>query len=392
MLDVAEDERLKAVGPGTPMGNLLRRYWHPVASASQLDDKPVRRVKLLGEDLVLYRDGHKHIGLLAEQCQHRRTSLAYGMPEANGLRCAYHGWLYNAQGRCIEQPSEPEGSSFAERITTTAYPVEELAGLIFAYMGPAPAPLLPRYNVLTWDHAARATDVTLIACNWLQVIENMLDPLHVEHLHGRYFGYILDRTDPEEAARFRARIAPSPMKRIAFERFEQGIIERHLVNSEEERGWTLGSAIFFPATAMMNSADKSGSLIYVVPQDDTHTMFLLHMARPGRGADANTSSHTDVDGVDEDGQYLLGTANGQDNMAVATQGALTRRDLEHLGSSDLGIILYRQMLLEQMALLEDEGEPMNVLRYRSQNRRIDSPIPAADRDGLHERHEVLIRA
>jgi 5,5'-dehydrodivanillate O-demethylase len=389
MLSIEEDERLKAVGPGTPMGKLLRRYWHPVAATSQLDAKPVMAVKLLGEDLVLYRDGGSRLGLLAQACAHRRSSLAFGIPEARGLRCAYHGWLYDNRGQCIDQPSEPEGSKFEDKIKTTAYPVEELGGLVFAYLGPAPAPLLPRYNVLVWNHSSRETNGTVIKCNWLQVLENMLDPVHVEHLHGRFFSHILDQTDSEEAARFRARFAPAQMKRVGFDLFENGIIERHMTDSETERSWTLGSAVFFPAMAMLGAADKSGSLIYVVPQDDTHTWFLLHMARPARGAAQEASSpFYDVPGVDEAGEFMLGTANGQDNMAVSTQGAMTRRDLEHLGSSDMGIIMYRQLLLDQLTLLEDGGEPMNVLRTRAGNHRIDLPIPDAQ---ASDRHEVLIR-
>ena len=153
----------------------------------------------------------------------------------------------------------------------------------------------------------------------------------------------------------------------------------------------MGSSVFFPATAMMSSTDKSGSLIYVVPQDDEHTWFLLHMARPAqRGAASDTAPFYDVPGVDDSGRFMIGTANGQDNMAVSTQGASTRRDLEHLGSSDLGIILYRQMALEQVALVEDGGEPMNVLRDRAMNRRIDLPAPVAASSG--QRNDLVIRA
>ncbi|HEY3118955.1 MAG TPA: Rieske 2Fe-2S domain-containing protein, partial [Chloroflexota bacterium] len=169
MLSAEENERLTQVGPGTPMGRLLRRYWHPIAAQTQLEKEPVKAVTLLGESLVLYRDLGGQLGLLAEPCMHRRASLAYGIPEARGLRCPYHGWLYAEDGQCLEQPAEPafrwtdsggpssaesagleaqaRGDSFADRIRTTAYPVEELGGLIFAYLGELPAPALPRYNV-----------------------------------------------------------------------------------------------------------------------------------------------------------------------------------------------------------------------------------------------------
>jgi 5,5'-dehydrodivanillate O-demethylase len=392
MLTAEESERLTAVGPGTVMGQLMRRYWHPIAATAQLEEEPVKAVTLLGEDLVLFRDGGSRLGLLAEHCLHRRTSLVYGIPEKDGIRCAYHGWTYDRTGQCIEQPTEPEGSTFASRMKTQAYRVEELGGLIFAYMGPEPAPLLPRYNVLVWNHALRETNGTVINCNWLQVIENMLDPAHVAALHGRYFSYILDKTDPEEAARFRARFMPGPMKKIGFDLFEQGITERHMNSSESEYSWTHGSSVFFPNVALMGSPNKSGSIIYVVPIDDTHTWFLLHMARPSDKAPnfGGPAPFYDVAGIDENGKYMLGTANGQDNMAVATQGAVTPRDLEHLGTSDLGIIMFRDMLLQQAAVLEDGGEPMNILRDPAANRRID--LPDASLVGESERHEVLMHA
>ena len=392
MLTAEESERLTAVGPGTVMGLLMRRYWHPIAASAQLEKEPVKAVRLLGEDLVLFRDGSSNLGLVAESCAHRRTSLAYGIPEKHGLRCAYHGWMYDTTGQCIEQPNEPESSTFASRIRIPAYRVEELGGLIFAYLGPEPAPLVPHYNVLVWNHALRETNGTIIACNWLQVIENMLDPAHVAALHGRYFSYILERTDPEEAARFRANFMPGPMKRIGFDLFEEGIIERHMSRSESEYSWTAGSSVFFPNIALMGSPNKSGSIIYVVPIDDTHTWFLLHMARPSDRASAHGAEmpYYDVAGTDEGGKFLLGTANGQDNMAVSTQGPVTPRDLEHLGSSDLGIIMFRDLLLEQAAVVEDGGEPINVRRDPATNKRID--LPDASRVGASERHEVLMRA
>ena len=127
MLTAEQNEKLTLVGPGTPMGNLMRCYWHPVAATVELERNPVKAVKLLAESLVLFRDKRGHLGLLAEACAHRRASLVYGIPENEGLRCAYHGWLYNAEGRCLDQPGEPAGSTFKNQIKTTAYPVQELA-------------------------------------------------------------------------------------------------------------------------------------------------------------------------------------------------------------------------------------------------------------------------
>jgi 5,5'-dehydrodivanillate O-demethylase len=147
VLSAEENAILTQVGPGTPMGRLLRWYWHPLAAATQLDETPVRRVKLLGESLVLFRSRQGRLGLIADTCAHRRVNLGFGIPEPEGLRCPYHGWLYDAGGQCVEMPTEAPDSTFPRRVRLTAYPVQELAGLIFAYLGPQPAPLLPRWDI-----------------------------------------------------------------------------------------------------------------------------------------------------------------------------------------------------------------------------------------------------
>src|SRR5438094_973786 len=150
MLTREENETITRIGAGTPCGELLRRYWQPVAAVGELtDDKPRKRVKMLGEDLVLYRAADGSYGLLAEQCSHRGASLYYGFLEDGCLRCPYHGWLYDASGRCVEQPFEPQQSLMRHTIRHPAYPVQKLGGLLFTYMGPLEKqPLLPRWDVL----------------------------------------------------------------------------------------------------------------------------------------------------------------------------------------------------------------------------------------------------
>ncbi|HEX9445456.1 MAG TPA: Rieske 2Fe-2S domain-containing protein, partial [Candidatus Binatia bacterium] len=130
MLSKKENEKLARVGPGTPAGELLRRYWHPIAVATELGDRPVRRVRILGEDLVLYRGEDGSHGLVAERCSHRGASLAYGRIEGANIRCPYHGWMYAADGRCVEQPAEPEDSTYKDRVRHRAYPVEKAAGML----------------------------------------------------------------------------------------------------------------------------------------------------------------------------------------------------------------------------------------------------------------------
>jgi 5,5'-dehydrodivanillate O-demethylase len=356
------------------MGALMRRYWHPVAATSELDDYPVKAVRLLGESLVLFRDSSGGFGLLAEACLHRGASLAAGTSEVGGVRCAEHGWLYDRDGRCQDQPLEPDGAHHAAEIRTTAYPVQELGGLLFAYLGPEPRPLLPRYNVLVWNDAVRETNSSLVPCNWLQVMENLLDPIHVEYLHGHYFASVVTRQGPAKLADFMANHFPPPMKKIAFDLFESGIIERHVVRNDDDPSWQMGTASFFPSTSLLGASGKGGSLIFIVPIDDTHTRFLMHMAdRTGRPVAQPSIPFHEVPGTDAAGNFLTGTANGQDHMAVVTQGAIARRDVEHLAESDVGLVLYRKLLAEQLMQCENGGDPMNVRRDPADNQVIEIP-------------------
>ncbi|MPZ15395.1 MAG: Rieske 2Fe-2S domain-containing protein [Chloroflexi bacterium] len=374
MLTHRENESLTQIGPGTRAGNLMRHYWHPVAARAMLDRHPVHHVTLLGESLVLYRDKRGTLGLLGERCPHRGTSLAWGTIDNEGLRCAQHDWLFNSDGWCIDQPTEPAVSADSGEYRSTAYPVQELGGVVFAYLGPTPAPLLPHYNVLMWDDAIRETNGTVVPCNWLQVMENLLDPLHVECLHGRYFAYVLERKGGAQIKEFMALHHPAPMKKIGFDLFENGILERHVIGTEEDRSWRIGTPSFFPATSLIGGADKGGSVIFVVPLDDTHTWFLLLMAiRTGRPVFQESIPFVEVPGARENGGFILDTANGQDHMAVVTQGTTAHRDDEHLGTSDVGIVLYRQLLNEQMERMEGGQDPMNVRRDPTDHGIIDVP-------------------
>jgi 5,5'-dehydrodivanillate O-demethylase len=180
MLTQQQNERFTQVGPGTPGGALMRRYWHPVAASVDLNPKtPTKLVRLMGEDLALFRTLGGELGLLAQRCAHRSTSLVQGIPEANGIRCAYHGWVYGIDGACIEMPNEPN-EQFKDKVQVNSYHAEELGGIIFAYMGPEPAPLLPRWDLLAWENIGRRVTFTEVPANWLQCQENSLDPVHFE--------------------------------------------------------------------------------------------------------------------------------------------------------------------------------------------------------------------
>jgi 5,5'-dehydrodivanillate O-demethylase len=350
MISPELNRKLTQVGPGTPGGNLLRYYWHPVAPAADLDENPVKRVRLLGENLVLYRDRSGTLGLIADRCPHRRTSLEHGVPEDEGLRCAYHGWRFNEQGRCLEQPGEPWDSTFKDRVQIAAYPVQELGGLIFAYLGPQPVPLLPRYDLLVWDNVVRHVGITALPCNWLQCMENSLDPIHVEWLHGRFMDYVGQR---------RGEPPRKPMarhERIGFDVFEHGIIKRRILEgqSEHDEGWQVGHPVVFPTILKSVSA-----LHFRVPVDDENTQHILYKVYR-TGLPAPHQEHVPVYEIplkDEYDRFVTATLIVQDFMVWVSQGAIAERDQEQLGHSDVGVIMFRQMLQEQIERVERGLEP-----------------------------------
>ena len=186
MLDKSKNQLLTEVGPGTPMGELLRRYWMPIAAVSEFEDSTIKPVRLLGEDLTLYKDLGGTFGLVDRHCPHRRADTSYGFVEQCGLRCNYHGWLFDQDGRCTEQPYEDVAvpdARFKDKVRIKAYPVETRAGLIWAYLGPQPAPLVPNWEPFTWKNGFVQIVFADVPCNWLQCQENSIDPLHFEWMH-----------------------------------------------------------------------------------------------------------------------------------------------------------------------------------------------------------------
>lgn len=389
MLTAQENERLTRVGPGTPMGELMRRYWQPIAAVVELDDNPVKHVKVLGESLVLYRDRSGTFGLIGDTCPHRSVSMLYGIPEAEGLRCPYHGWMFDKTGQCIEMPAESPDSTFPCRVKMVAYPVQELAGLIFAYLGPQPVPLLPRWDMFVWDNVLRDTGSTIIPCNWLQIMENSLDPTHVEWLHGCFSDYVLERLGRSDLKRQFYRWGSDAVggnwshQKIGFDEFEHGMIKRRVVagRSEEDPEWRIGHPVLFPNILRVGS-----NFQYRVPVDDENTLHVWYTAYP-QPPDADVPKQEKIPyyhvplPFDESGQVrweMVDNNSGQDIVAWVTQGRIADRSQEKLGESDKGIIMYRRMLRQQLALLERGEEPMNVFRDADQNKRIDLPWEGRD--------------
>src|SRR5438309_734195 len=185
VLTAEENAFLTQVGPGTPAGEWHRRFWQPIAATDELtDETPTRFVRVLGEDLVLFRDKSGNVGLIQDHCVHRGASLLYGRVEERGISCAYHGWLYDTRGNCLETPAEPDGSMFHLTVRQVAYPVRKLAGLYWTYLGPQPAPELPLYDVLVRRDGHRTVQLRAqVDCNYLQAMENSVDPAHLQILH-----------------------------------------------------------------------------------------------------------------------------------------------------------------------------------------------------------------
>ncbi len=378
MITESENARLTSVMAGTPSGELLRRYWYPIATAGEMRDKWTKRVRLLGEDLVLFKDRSGRLGLIGEACPHRRASLAYGIPTADGIRCPYHGWKFDATGACTEQPNEPEGSTFKEKVSIGGYDVGELGGLIWGYLGPKPAPFIPRLDGFVVERAVRMMGGALVPCNWLQIMENSCDPVHTEWLHGHLAEFVAEQ---------KTGIKPSYAisrhhVKIAFDEFEYGLYKRRLYEgqSEDADDWRVGHPVFFPNTLAVGSK-RDGSRTYSfqirVPVDDENTMHYWYTAytfRDGVEIPAHLLEDVvpfDVPQRDEKGEFLLDVLDIQDVMAWVTQGPVAKRQLEKLGTTDRGVILFRKMLEREIAKVEDGEGPMAVIRDASKNTVID---------------------
>jgi 5,5'-dehydrodivanillate O-demethylase oxygenase subunit len=375
MLTKEQNKRFTEVGPGTKMGDLLRRYWMPFATVKQLEDHPTRAVTLLGEHLVAYKDRSGTYGLIQEFCPHRNVNLLWGIPEAEGLRCPYHGWLYNEQGSCLEQPAEPPDSSFKDRIKLTHYPVEELGGMLWAWLGPEPRPLLPRWEVFL-KPGFRSIGWEIVPCNWLQIMENSLDPTHTEWLHGYFNDYARERQGAGAEWRDKPRRRHA---KIGFDVVEYGIIKRRVYEGDDENhpNWRVGHPVVFPITLALHDPQIR------VPMDDTHTLHWYYDCREAQPGDAEQRPQDipiykiGLPGVDTEGLPiwdLMHTQGAQDDFAWNSQGPVTPRWTEHLGESDKGIILLRRLVREQMKIVEAGGDPINTYRDPAKNVLLRTPV------------------
>lgn len=363
-----EQEALTHVGAGTPMGELLRRYWFPLAASVEVPPGRALGRRLLGEDLVVFRTTGGELGLIDEHCTHRGASLRCGHVDAQGIACPYHGWKYDAEGRCLEMPAEPrQKAALLKRAATRAFPVQELGGLIFAYLGPAPAPLLPRYDLLVMEGTLRDIGVADLPCNWLQIMENSVDPAHVEWLHGHHLaGVRADMGRPAPTQYVKRHV------RIGFDVFPYGIIKRRILEggSEDDEDWRVGHPLIFPCALRVGTGNQH-RFQFRVPVDDTHTRhywYACYLPPEGRSAPAQPQIPLyRVPWQDENGEFIVDFVDGGDIMTWVTQGPIADRTRELLVSSDKGIVLYRRLLLEQARRVSEGADPMGVIRDEADN-------------------------
>ena len=344
-----ENKRLTQVGPGTPGGEMLRRYWWPVWFTDELIDKPVG-VRILGEDLVLFRDGTGRAGLIDARCSHRGASLTLGRAEEKGLRCCYHGWLFDTEGRCLDQPAEPEGNKLASEIQHPAYKVEEISGLIFAYLGPDPVPFLPPYDLLHVEGRHRIIRAGVDNCNWLQRAENGVDPCHSMALHAGVYPDIALKLPEVEWTR----------TWYGFRQFSK--YPGQLENVSHQ---------IFPSHTRRFGARvgdiPSHYMHFRVPTDDvtTTTFYLRVYADPSEDSDIECKGlkrhERGVYGRVDDGWWGI-ESHDQDRAAQESQGLIHDRSREILGTSDQGVVMLRRMLSESIDKVARGEDPIGIVR------------------------------
>jgi 5,5'-dehydrodivanillate O-demethylase len=378
MLDESTNRLLTQTGAGTPMGELLRRYWMPIAAESEFDHRnPVKPVRLLGEDLTLYRDLDGTYGLVDRHCPHRRADMSYGFVEQCGLRCNYHGWLFDESGKCTEQPFEdaaaPE-ARFKNKVRIKAYPVEAKAGLIWAYLGPAPAPLVPNWEPFTWANGFVQIVFAEIPCNWFQCQENSIDPVHFEWMHMNWSVRLQDQLGP---------YSPRHLK-LAFEEFDYGFVYRRIREgmSESDPMWAVGRVCLWP-----NALFTGDHFEWRVPVDDENTLsvtwcfsrvpkesepYVQKRIPAWRGPVRESNSE----------RWISSHVMNQDFVAWVGQGTIADRTEEHLGSSDRGIIVQRQRFLRDLDAVAKGEDPKAVIRDAQANGCLN--LPVADRALLTE--------
>lgn len=365
----------------TPMGQLLRRFWQPVALSRRLAPKSAMAVRLLSEDLTLYRGESGKAHLVGSRCIHRLTLLHTGWVEGDEIRCMYHGWKYNAAGRCVERPAEP--SRISDKARIAGYPTHEYAGLIFAYMGPGEAPEfdLPRNEAFERDGDLGFTRVEIWPCNWFQHVENSLDPVHVSFAHqiGRVgeFGRAITGAIPE----------------LSYEETSAGIKQTAVRSANNVRvsDWTFPNCNHVRVPGLADADPWIETANWMVPVDDTRTARFSLRRVPSTTPEADqriTRYFDDVDGYNAADHHealfdrheypedpLVRLTSAQDYVALMGQGGIADRTNERLGKSDMGIVFLRNLFFRELEAIKSGH---STKQWRRLERPTDLPIPTRE--------------
>lgn len=401
-----QNMRMTRVGADQPGGKLLRRYWQPVALIEELEDhRPVRPVKLLGQDFVLFRDEQGRYGLLDRDCPHRGADLAFGRPEDGGLRCPFHGWLFDVKGNCLQTPAEPENSKLCQRIKQKSYPVQLRSGILFAYIGEGEPPAFPDLDCFVAPDSHVFAFKGHIACNWLQALEVGIDPAHASFLH-RFFED--EAADANYGRQFRANSADSdmPMTKVLRE-FERPTIEVErtpygmrltaLREISDTSTHVRVTNLLFPQAFNIPLSSEITITQWHVPVDDVNcywfaifTSFSTPVDKQQMRAQRlelyelpdyiprkNKANNYGFDPYEQKTQTFTGMGfdiNVHDQWAVESQGAIQDRTREHLGSTDKAIINYRSMLMKAIDQAETGNEPPLMVLDETAARAIRGPV------------------
>ncbi len=389
MMSRDQNRLITQTGEATSAGTLLRRYWQPAALSIELEgQRAARPVKLLGQNFVLFRDEQGRLGLIDRDCPHRGADLAYGRLEGGGIRCLFHGWVFDVDGKCLETPAEPEGSKLCERVSVRSYPVTERSGIIFAYLGDGEPPAFPALDCFIAPDSHVFAFKGLMECNWLQALEVGIDPAHASFLH-RFF----EDEDPDAnyGRQFRAESADSdipmtavlrdfPRPDIEVEKSDTGLRLTTLRHIDETRTHVRVTNLVFPQAFVIPMSSEMTITQWHVPVDDTSCywfaiftsfttavdkdemrrqrlkLYTLPDYRPRVGR----SNEYGYDIAEQHSQTYTGMGddiNVHDQWAVESQGRIQDRTREHLGTTDKGIVAYRKMLIAEIKKAES-GQPV----------------------------------
>ena len=405
MMSQEVSDLITRVGPGTGAGKVMRRYWQPAALVDELvGPRPVVPVRLLGEDLVLFRDNEGELGLIGRQCPHRGADLAFGRCEDNGLRCPFHGWHFDRTGQCVEQPGEPKGSRMHENIKVVNYPVIEKNGVVFAFMGKAIPPPFPALDCFAAPKSHVFAFKGLWECNWLQAMEVGIDPVHASFLHrflededsadgyGKQFRDKVGNTEIPMTQLLRRYTKPE----IEVEETDYGLRLIALRHLDDGRTHVRVTNQIFPEAICIPMSQGMTITQWHVPVDDEncywYSMFTSFGApvnkekmREQRLAEHRLPDYAPLKGrhnnygfdpAEQENETYTGMGldiNVHDQWAVESPGRIFDRRKEHLGKTDVAIRKYRRMLREAIEAVE-RGETGALKLQNGATENVTGPI------------------